>query len=287
MSTKVTADGKTVRRSDLRLKWIFRIILIIFVIITIYPMIFVLLTSLKSSNEFYNNIWLWPKKVAWGNYQYAWQVAKIGDYFLSSVIVVATVTIATLILGALAGYALAKLNIPKANIIVVVIFLLSMLPSESIIMPMYILVSKVKLTGTYWSLIGPYIGWGLALTIYIYRNFFRTVPMEILEAARIDGCSEAKTFARVVFPIMIPATATNAIFTFLGWWGELLWASIELSTSSIKTLPLGVTAFVQSSGTDWGPLSAASCIILVPVIIFFLFTQKYFVSGLTGGAVKG
>jgi raffinose/stachyose/melibiose transport system permease protein len=125
--------------------------------------------------------------------------------------------------------------------------------SESIIMPMYILVSKVKLTGTYWSLIGPYIGWGLALSIYIiYRNFLKTLPMEILEAARIDGCSKVKTFTRVVIPIMLPATATNVIFIFLGLWGELLWASIEFSTSSIKTLLIGVTAFVQSVGTDWG-----------------------------------
>lgn len=88
-------------------------------------------------------------------------------------------------------------------------------------------------------------------------------------------------------PVMLPATATNAIFLFLGWWGEMLWASVELSTSSIKTLPLGITAFVQSSGTDWGPLCAASCIIIIPILIFFLFTQKYFISGLTGGAVKG
>jgi raffinose/stachyose/melibiose transport system permease protein len=284
---KEAAEAVKQRKSDRRERWIIRIILILFVIITIYPMIFVFLTSLKSTNEFYLNIWLWPKKIEWQNYVYAWTVAKIGSYFATSVIVVVSVVLVTLLLGSLAGYSLAKLDIPHADAIMLIIFLLTMLPSESILMPMYIMVSKAHLIGTTISLIIPYIGWGLPLTVYIYRNFFKTVPTEIIEAARIDGCSEAGTFAQVVLPMMLPATATNAIFLFLGWWGELLWASVDLSTSSIKTLPLGITAFVQSAGTAWGPLCAASCIILIPVIIFFLCTQKYFVAGMTGGAVKG
>lgn len=278
---------KSLRKNDLRIKWIIRIVLLVFVILTIYPLFFVLLTSTKTTMEFYNNIWLFPKEFAWGNYQYAWEIARIGEYFVNSIIVVVITVIVTLILSAFAGYSLAKLNVPKADFIMLAIFLLTMLPSESIIMPMYIIISKLGMTGTHISLIIPYIGWGMALTIYIYRNFFKTVPTEIIEAARIDGCTETRTFLKVVLPMMLPATATNAIFLFLAWWGEMLWASVELSTSSLKTLPLGITAFVQSAGTDWGPLCAASCIILIPVIIFFLFTQKFMVSGLTGGAVKG
>ncbi len=280
-------NSKTQKKKEKMILWLFRILLINFGIIIIYPMFFVLITSLKTTSEFYGNIWALPTSIAWENYIYAWSTAKIGEYFMTSIIVVTSTVVITLLIGALAGYALSKLDVPFANGIMITIFLLSMLPSESIIMPMYIMVSKMRLSGTYVSLIIPYIGWGLALTIYIYRNFFDTIPKEIIEAARIDGCSEARTFFSVIMPIMAPATATNGIFLFLGWWGEMLWASVELSTSSLKTLPLGITAFVQSSGTDWGPLSAASCIILIPVIIFFLATQKYFVSGLTGGAVKG
>ncbi len=268
-------------------QWLIRIFLALFVIIVIYPMLFVLLTSVKTTNEFYTNIWLLPKTFAFENYSYAWDIAKIGEYFLTSVIVVVFTVAATLLISAFAGYGLAKLNVPKADLIVLFIFLISMLPSESILMPAYLLISKMGFTGTYPSLILPYISWGLALSIYIYRNFFATVPTEIIEAARVDGCSETGTFLRIVMPIVTPATATNAIFIFLGWWGEMLWASVELSASPLKTLPLGITAFMQSAGTNWGPLCAASAIILVPVIIFFLFTQKYFIAGLTGGAVKG
>lgn len=288
MSSKKALENKAgLQKSELRTRWIIRIVLLAFVLVTVCPMLFVVLTSTKTTSEFYNNIWLLPQRFAWENYEYAWNIAKIGEYFANSIIIVVITVILTLVLGAFAGYGLAKLKVPKADLIMLGIFLLTMLPSESILMPTYIIMSKLKITGTFASMILPYTGWGMALTIYIYRNFFKTIPTEIIEAARIDGCSETRTFITIVLPMMLPATATNAIFTFLGWWGEMLWASVELSTSSLKTLPLGITAFVQSSGTNWGPLCAASCIILIPVILFFLFAQKYMVAGLTGGAVKG
>lgn len=288
MSFKNTSGNKRkAGKGEVRTQWIIRLVLLIFVLITLCPMLFVILTSTKTTNEFYNNIWLLPKEFAWENYEYAWNIAKIGEYFGNSIIIVLTTVVLTLVLGAFAGYALAKLKVPHADLIMLLIFLLTMLPSESILMPTYIMMSKMKITGTFASMILPYTGWGLALTIYIYRNFFKTIPTEIIEAARVDGCSETKTFLQIVLPMMLPATATNAIFTFLAWWGEMLWGSVELATSSLKTLPLGITAFVQSSGTNWGPLCAASCIILIPVILFFLFAQKYMIAGLTGGAVKG
>lgn len=268
-------------------RWVARIILGLFAVVTVYPMIFMLLTSGKSTSEFYSNIWGLPKNFEIENYVHAWDVANIGDYFFTSVFVVGIVVVVTLVLAALAGYALAKCDIPYSNLIMTVIFLLNMLPSESVLMPMYLMTAKMGILGTRLSLILPYIGWGLSFAIYIYRNFFKTIPSTIIEAARIDGCSEIKVFFKVVLPMMLPATATNAIFCFLGWWGELLWASVDLSTSSVKTLPMGITAFMQSSGTNWGPLSAASCIIMIPTIIVFLAFQKYFISGITGGAVKG
>ncbi len=273
--------------TDVVSKWLIRIFLGLFCVLVIYPMFFVVLTSLKTSAEFYTNIWWLPAEIAWENYAYAWNIANIGSYFGTSLIVVSITTLFTLIFSALAGYALAKLQIPHAMTIVLVMFLLSMLPSESVLMPTYLMTSKMGITGTHLSLILPYIGWGMALSTYIYRNFFVTIPTEMIEAARMDACGELRIFAQIIMPVVLPATATNAIFTFLGWWGEMLWGSVALSTSSLKTLPLGITAFVQSSGTDWGPLCAATAIILVPIIVFFLFTQKYFISGLTGGSVKG
>jgi raffinose/stachyose/melibiose transport system permease protein len=275
------------KNKDLFQKWSIRIILILAAVATVYPFYFVVLTSLKSSQDFYTNIWGLPQKIEWANYNYAWNVAEIGKHFFTSIIVVTITVIVTIIVSSIAGYALAKLRIPGADTILIAMFLLSMLPSEAIILPMYVSIAKLGFTGTYAALILPYIGWGIPLTVYIYRNFFATISSEIIEAARVDGASEARTFFSIVMPLMLPATATNVIFLFMGWWGEMLWASVELSTASIKTLPLGITAFIQSAGTDWGPLSAASCIVLIPVVIIFMSSQKYFVSGLSSGGVKG
>jgi raffinose/stachyose/melibiose transport system permease protein len=268
-------------------RWLMRLILLLCAALIIFPLIFVFLTSLKSSADFYTNIWGLPKQIAWKNYEYAWNVAEIGRHFFTSLQVVSITVLVTLFIASIAGYALAKLKIPFANEILISMFLLSMLPSEAIIMPMYLMISKLGFGGTYASLILPYIGWGLPITIYIYKNFFSTLPTSIIEAARIEGCTEGRTYFSIVMPIMLPATATNAIFLFLGWWGEMLWAAVELSTASIKTLPLGLTAFIQSAGTAWGPLSAASCIVLIPAVIVFLFFQRFFISGITGGASKG
>lgn len=264
-----------------------RIFCIFYVILTIYPILFVLLTSFKPTSEFYTNIWGLPETFAIENYYKAWEVANIGSYMLNSLIVVAVTLVLTLIMGSLAGYALSRFRIRYAELIMLLILACTMTPSESVIMPMYTMTAKLGISGGYLSLILPYVGWGMPMTTYIFRNYFDTIPNELLEAARIDGCTEAGTFFRIAAPLMLPAIATNAIFLFVSWWGELLWASVELSASQMKTIPIGLVSFSAQFGTDWGALSAAVCIVLIPLIVFFLFMQKYFIGGLTGGAVKG
>lgn len=259
----------------------------LFILLTVYPIIFVMQTSFKKTSEFYTNIWGLPKIWAFENYVNAWSIANIGEYMLNSLIIVAIVLLVTLFCGALAGYALSRFHIRFAELIMLLILLCTMTPSEGVIMPMYLMISKMKIVGTYTSMILPYIGWGLPMTTYIFRNFFNTLPNELLESARIDGCSETKTFILIATPLMLPAIATNAIFLFVAWWGELLWATVELASSSMKTIPIGLVSFSAQFGTDWGTLSAAVCIVLTPLVIFFLFVQKYFIGGLMGGAVKG
>jgi len=286
MSTKTLAR-RPKKLEDRKAKVISRIFCIAYVALTIYPIIFVLLTSFKPTAEFYTNIWGLPQTLALDNYAKAWEVANIGSYMLNSLIVVGITLGLTLIVGALAGYALSRFNIKHAELIMLIILACTMMPSESTIMPMYNIINKLGVTGTYIALIIPYVGWGMPMTTYIFRNYFDTIPGELLEAARIDGCTETGTFFRVAAPIMMPAVATNAIFLFVSWWGELLWASVELSSSQMKTIPIGLISFSAQFGTDWGALSAAVCIVLIPLIVFFLFVQKYFIGGLTGGAVKG
>ncbi len=291
MNTKrMNINQKTVRmhmKGDGKARGFSRTLLILYCAVIAFPIIFVVMTSFKSTSEFYTNVWGLPQHVAWENYAMAWNDAKIGQYMLNSVIIVSIVLIVSLIVGALAGYALSRFRIKHAEIIMLAILACTMLPSESVIMPLYLITSKIGLIGSRMSLIIPYIAWGLPMTIYIFRNFFDTIPNELLEAARIDGCTEVQTFTKVAIPLMLPAIATNAILIFVAWWGELLWATVALASSSIKTIPIGMVSFSAQFGTNWGPMCAAICIILIPLVVFFCFVQKYFVQGLTGGAVKG
>ncbi len=282
-----TIKNDTIKNDDKAVKIISRIVILAFIIITIYPVIFVILTSFKETKEFYLNIWGLPEVFRIENYVNAWTVANMGSYFFNSIIVVALTLIATLITGSMAGYALSRFNIKFSWLIIMVILSCTMVPSEATIMPMYIITSRLGITGTHAALILPYIGWGLPMTIFIFTNFFNTLPNELIEAAQVDGYGEVRTFLKIASPLMVPAIATNAIFLFVSWWGELLWASVELASSPMKTIPIGVVSFSAQFGTDWGPLSAAVCIVLIPLVFFFLFTQKYFIGGLTGGAVKG
>lgn len=265
-----------------------RLLIILFVLLIIYPTIFVILTSLKSTNEFYTNIWGLPKTFQWSNYATAWTNGGLGNAFVHSVIVVSITVVGVVTIGGLAGYALARLEIPYANAIATGLVLMTLIPTESVLIPEYIMTSKLGLTGTHAGLIIPYIGWGLPLSIFLFRGFFLTLPTELIEAARIDGASELRAFFSIVVPLMTPAIATTAIMTFVGTWGELLWAMLTLSNqSAIRTLPFSILEFKGQFSTNWGPLSAGVNIVILPLIIFFLFTQKYFIKGLAAGAVKG
>lgn len=275
-------------KGDFRLALSSRVILFLAFFLTAYPIIFVMITAVKSTKEFYTNVWALPRHYAWSNFYDAWVTAHIGQYFLTSFIVVFISVLLIVILGALAGYALARLNIPYAEVITFLFMATLMLPSESVIMPLYLMMSKLGWIGGYETLIIPYIGWGLPITIYILKNFFTTIPKELLESARMDGSGETRTFVQIIVPLMLPAIATVSIFNLVSFWGELIWANTTLSvSSSIRTLPMGVLAFQSQFATDWGPLSASMCIVLIPLIVFFMFVQKYFIQGITGGSVKG
>lgn len=265
-----------------------RIIVLGYVLIIIYPVFFVFLTSLKSTSEFYENIWGLPRKLEWSNYVVSWTQGGIGAAFFESLFIVGTTVFFVLFLGALAGYALARLHFPYANFVLTILLICFMLPTEMVLIPQYLMVTDLGLLGTRLALILSYVGWGLPVAIYIFKGFFITIPNELIEATRIDGAGEFKIFYKVIVPLMLPPIATMAIFTFVSTWGELLWALVILGTQSkIATLPFAVLQFKGKFLTDWGPLSAAICMVTLPLIVFFIYTQKYFVRGLTAGGVKG
>lgn len=257
--------------------------------VTIYPVLFTLITSFKTSDEFYSNLWALPSQINIENYIEAFKVGKFGDYLLNSVVLAATSLVSVTIIATFAAYALARLRVPFAGSIIGFLFVMQILPVESMIIPLYMMMSKLNLFDITYLPIGlAYLGWLLPGTIVILRNFFMSIPVELLESARIDGSGELSTMFRIVFPLAGGAVATCTVFNFAFVWGELMWARIATLTTE-KGIPLsvGLINFQGQYTTNWGLMTAAICMVLIPLIVLFIFLQKYFVQGLTSGAVKG
>lgn len=193
------------------------------------------------------------------------------------------------VLALLAAYALSRLKIPHVEIFLMALLLMQVLPTESMIIPLYIIVSKLHLLNIpYISTILGYVGWSLPGTIIILKNFFDTVPSDLLEAARIDGSGELNTMGRIILPLMKGPMVTCLIMNFTYVWGELMWAQVTtLLTDKGVTITVGLLNFQGQYGTNWPLLTAAIVMILVPLIVIFVVLQKYFVAGLTAGGVKG
>lgn len=282
------SDSSKPLYGNLCLKVVSRIINFMLVLVVIYPMLFILLTSFKDNEEFYTNVWGLPQIWRWSNYTYAWVSAHIGGYALNSLIVTVSAVALSVVLAALAGYALSKMFIPKANVIISILMALNFIPGVAVYISLYSQMISMGLNRTLWILILPYMAWQIPFSVYILKQFFDSLPAELLEAARVDGSGEIYTFTKIVLPLVKPAIATVTVFNFVTIWGEYMWASIAASaTMSIATLPVGLLYFRGEYGIEWGPFAAAIMIIVVPMVIIFTYFQKYFVQGITAGAVKG
>ena len=289
MSTKVKAVTRRKWTGDRTLTWVIRVILLLLTVVYIYPVIFAALTSFKDLTEFYSDIWALPKQFLYMNYVDAFTTGKIGEYFLNSVIIAVVSLVGIQIISVMASYALTRLRIPHTNIILMVLFALQILPTETIIIPLYVEMSKMGfLHLEYVPIFLAYIGWSIPGSTIILKNFFETVPKELLEAARIDGSGEIKSLFLNVLPLMKSAMCTVAVMNLNFVWGELMWAQITTLLSD-KGIPLtvGLLNFKGQISTNWPQLCAAICIVIIPLYIIFICMQKYFIAGMTAGGVKG
>ena len=263
-------------------------VLFLYAAIVVYPLLFLFFTSFKSNKEFFVNLFGIPSVWEWQNYFTAWEVGKLGQYFSNSVIVTGTTVLVTAIVSLMGGYALAKLRIPKSNTIMSAFMVFNFIPGIAIYISLYTMLQDLKLSGNLLSLILPYIAWSIPLAMYIIKQYFETIPQELIESGRIDGCNEFQNFFHIMLPLVTPALATIVVFTFINNWGELLWANITTASSTtIKTLPVGLLNFRTEMGVQWGPYTAGICLVTIPLMVVFACFQKYFVAGLTNGAVKG
>ncbi len=286
MSNK-TSKNQSIFQKNIKVKILGYVFLVFCTLLVAYPLIFILFTSFKSNAEFFVNLFGVPRVPEWRNYPDAWGVGHLGTYFFNSLFITSTSVLGCVIVALLAGYALAKLRIPKADLIMSAFMTFSFIPGIAIYISLYTMQNQLGIHG-YTAMIFPYIAWSLPLSMFILKQYFETVPTDLVESARIDGCNEFQTFRSIMLPLVTPAIATVVVFNFISNWGELMWANIVTSAStSIKTLPVGLLNFKTEMGTNWGQYTAGICMVTIPLMVVFAFCQKYFVAGLTNGAVKG
>ncbi len=268
-------------------------VLIFTSLLSIFPFIWLLSTSLKGSGE---NIFAYPpaiipKDFTFANYVGVWHRVDLMRYFYNSVIVAGGTVLLNLILSSLAGYPLARMEFKGKKIVFFATLATIMVPFQAIMLPVYLITLKLHLTdGTndvagFIGLIMPFAV--SAFGIFLMRQAFLAIPREMEEAAIVDGCNVFQVFWKVLLPMVKPSLAVLAIFTFIGSWGEFLWPSIILTKESMYTLPVGINNLQGMFSSNWRYIAAGSIISTVPIIIFFLAMQKYFISGENEGAVKG
>ncbi len=262
------------------------IVLFIFAVFVIYPLIFVILTSLKTNTDVILNPF-GIKSFEPQNYVTAWTVGKVGKYLGNSVITTLAALAIQMVLIVLASYSFGKLKPWGSGILFTVILMGMFVTSEMTTVPNYMTIKNMGLMSTRWALILPYAAGGLIMGTYILTSFIRALPKELDEAARIDGAGVFDIMVRVDLPLIVPALATLVIYNFNGVWSEFYWALIVVKDDALKTLPLGLINFQSQFTSNYGVLTAGLTILMIPVVAVYLFFSKYFIAGISAGAVKG
>lgn len=254
--------------------------------LTLYPFFFMVVTAFKDNAEFTFQFW-WFALPLHGDYLIA-AAAHIWPYVVNSGIVAVGTIVGVLTTSTLAAYAFARFTFWGRQFWYYSILAMMMVPAILTLVPSFVLVKNLGLINSLWGLILPYIAGGEVLAIFILRTFFAGLPNELFEAARIDGASHLQTFARIALPLTKPALGTIAIITLIGVWNDYVWPLLVIGDDRLRTLALGLVYYTGfgSNQTQWGPLMSAYTVGTLPLLIVFLLSVRYFIQGLTAGALK-
>lgn len=252
----------------------------------LFPFLWMVSTSLKAPTELMTNPpILIPETPLWSNYIDALNYFPFWRYLLNSVFLVVMTMIGSVLSSALVGYSFARLQWPGRDIWFGILISTMILPSAVTMIPQFILFKNIGWTNSYLPLIVPAFT-GNAFNIFLLRQFFRTIPMQLSESAQIDGASELRIFAQIVLPLSKPALATVAVFTFMGSWNDFMGPLLYVNDKMSYTLSFGLRTFQMQSGTMWNLMMAASVVVAIPTLVLFFSCQKYFIEGVTLTGIK-
>jgi raffinose/stachyose/melibiose transport system permease protein len=275
------------KRQERTTSLVLYVVLGVMAIAWLAPLGVIILTSVRSMGDLINNgIFAWPEKIVWANFPRAWELGNFSIYFRNSLLLILVKVPLGIIIASLAAYPLAKMNF-RFRTVIFIFFLVGLaIPVHVTLTPLLVMMKQMGIAGHLAALIPPYVVFGLPFQIFVMRGFFRTVPSELLEAARLDGSSEWGNFWRILMPLSAPALATLFIIDALATWNELLIALVLISATEWRTVPVGLLQFQGQFSSRYTELMAGVLVSILPILILYIFLQRFMVSGLTAGALK-
>jgi len=283
--TKIAVGGNQLHRV-----LVFWIPLVLFIVITLFPFYWMLLASIKANNELYNlrSFPFWVVNFTVDHYTYLFDRTLFPRWLTNTLIVSVASTAISLTFSVLAGYALARLRFKGAGLLGLLIFVRYLVPQTLLFIPLFDVIKSLGIADTYWSLILTYPTFLIPFSSWLLMGYFKSIPKELEESAMIDGSSRIGTLLRVVLPLALPGLLSAGIFAFTLSWNEFIYALVFITTTPMKTLPVGITTeLIRGDVFFWGELMAAALLASVPVSLAYSFFVDYYVAGLTAGAVKG
>lgn len=259
-------------------------VLLVALLLTLYPFIFMVLTSLKTTPQFYHNIWSVSLPPTWGNYATAWQAIR--RYIAMTLLISGSSALGVVLLGCVVAYIFARFDFPCKRVLYGAILSVMMIPGILVLVPSFMIVKQLHMLNTPWALVLPYIAGGQVLAIFLLRQFIEEIPHDLFDSATIDGASHTRVLWHVALPLARPIIGVIAIMDVLGTWNNLIWPYVVLNDARQYNLPVGLFTFAGQYGNRYGEMFAGYTLASIPLILLFAFTTRTFLKGITGGSVK-
>jgi multiple sugar transport system permease protein len=267
-------------------KFLIYLVLTAGALLILLPFIWIFLTSVKGPDEiFTKDIVIFPKKFRWENYLEVLKLRNFKRYVINSIIVTASITLGELITTILAAFAFSNLEFKGRDIIFTVLMATMMVPGEVLLIPNFVLLSKLRWINTYKALIIPWCT--SVFAIFFLRQYFLGIPKQLYYAAKVDNCSDFKYLTRIMVPIAKPAIITIALLKIINSWNSFMWPLIVTNDEEMRTLPIVLSKFSSEAGMDYHILMAASAIIILPMLIIFILLSNYIIKGVSSSGIKG
>jgi ABC-type glycerol-3-phosphate transport system permease component len=255
---------------------------------SVLPFLWTIVTSFKRPGDIYESTPTWiPNPATLENYQTVARNTNMQAYFKNTVLIALFSTLVSMVVAVFAAYGFSRFRFPGKNGLLIAVLFTRLLPRVALLIPFYIILTRLSLINTYSGLVLVYLIVGMPIAIWLLKAYMDSLPYEIEEAAVVDGCRPMQTLIRVIIPMLAPAIAAVAMFTFILAWNEFLFPLLIAKDSSTRPISVGLAFYIDDFGIEWGPLMAASVLMSLPAIVMFAMGQKYIVEGLSEGAVKG